>query len=412
MMGEMNFWGDDEAFERDPAIRRGARAETRHAVKIGILSVGRTVCFGKGGSEAPKPDPLVGQAAQGNVQLGRESLDFAKQQYADGQVRQDKYDSLIDRVVNSDLASQDKSNQWAQQDRDLGLAGKGQYDELANRALSSSDRFGDWLGSVAGEFGGQAQKQYGFADEQQGRYKNTFAPIEDKLASDAMNWDSAGRMEAQAGEAKADAMAAGQQAKDASTRAMMSMGVNPNSGKFAAADRSNSTQVALAAAGAQNAARDNVRMQAQQLRGGAAQVGQQVLGNANNARALGLQATSAQQNATQAANGAITAGISQAGQLKGAGLGAAGVGYQGISTGLNAGNSAVGNQGAGMTSFNAGNQAMMNGFTTSGGLVANGAGIANNLYGNQLNAWNAENQSKGAMWQGIGTAAAAAAAAY
>jgi hypothetical protein len=219
-----------------------------------------------------------------------------------------------------------------------------------------------------------------------------------------MNWDSAGRMEAQAGEAKADAMAAGQQARDASTRSMMSMGVNPNSGKFAAADRSNSAAVALAAAGAQNMARDNVRMQAQQLRGGAAQVGQQVLGNANNARALGMQATSAQQNATQAANGAITAGISQAGQLKGAGLGAAGVGYQGISTGLSAGNSAVGNQGAGQASFNAGNQAMMNGFGTAGNLTASGGGLANSLYGNQLSAWNMQNQANQAQAGGIGSA--------
>lgn len=372
--------------------------------------------FKKDAGAAPAPDPLIGQAAAQNVELGKQSLDFAKQQYAAGQLRQDQYDQLINRVVNSDLASQDKSNQWAQQDRDLGLLGKGQYDDLANKASSTADRFGDWLGSVANEFGGQAQKQYGFADQQQARYKDTFSPIEDKLASDAMNWDSAGRMEAQAGEAKADAMAAGQNARDASTRSMMSMGVNPNSGKFAATDRANSTAVALAAAGAQNAARDNVRMQAQQLRGGAAQVGQQVLGNANNARALGLQATSAQQNATQAANGAITAGITQAGQMKAAGLGAAGVGYQGLGTGITAGNSAVGNQGAGQASFNAGNQAMLNGFRTSGSLTSSGAGIANSLYGNQLNAWNAQNQAassgNASTMQGIGTLAMAAASAY
>jgi hypothetical protein len=372
--------------------------------------------FKKDAGAAPAPDPMIGQAAAQNVQLGRESLDFAKQQYAAGQVRQDAYDKMISNVVGSQLDAQDKSNAWAQQDRDLGLIGKGQFDDLATRATDASNKYGEQLAGIAGQFGTQAQKQYGFADEQQTRYKNTFSPIEDKLASDAMNWDSAGRMEAQAGEAKADAMAAGQQARDASTRAMMSMGVNPNSGKFAATDRSNSTAVALASAGAQNAARDNVRMQAQQLRGGAAQVGQQVLGNANNARALGLQATSAQQNATQAANGAITAGISQAGQLKGAGLGAAGVGYQGISTGISAGNSAVGNQGAGQASFNAGNQAMMSGFGTAGNLNASGAGIANSLYSNQLNAWNSANQAASSQSNGVmgavGSIAGAAAMAF
>lgn len=360
--------------------------------------------MGKTTVSAPAPDPLIGQSAAQNVELGKQSLDFAKQQFAAGQQRQDQYDQLINRVVGSQLDSQDKSNQWAQQDRDLGQLGKGQFDDLANKASSTADRFGDWLGSVANQFGTEAQNQYQQADQQQGRYNTTFTPVEDRVASDAMNWDSAARQEQMAAQAKADAVAAGQQANDAASRQMMSMGVNPNSGKFAATQRANDTAIALAGAGAENAARDNARTQAIQLRQGAAQLGQQVLGSANNARALGLQATSAQQNATQAANGSIAAGITQAGQLKGAGLGAAGVGYQGISTGLTAGNSAVGNQGAGQASFNAGNAAMMNGFGTSGSLTSSGGQLANSLYSNNLNAWNMQNQANQAKSNGIGSA--------
>lgn len=360
--------------------------------------------MGKTTVSAPAPDPMIGQSAAQNVELGKQSLDFAKQQFAAGQLRQDQYDQLINRVVGSQLSAQDKSNQWAQQDRDLGQLGKGQFDDLSNAAMGNGQRFGDWLGSVAGEFGKQAAGQYATADKQQGRYNGTFAPVEDKVASDAMNWDSPARQEQMAAEAKADATAAGQQANEAATRQMTSMGVNPNSGKFAATQRANDTAIALAGAGAQNAARDNVRTQALQLRQGAAQLGQQVLGSANNARSLGLQATSAQQNATQAANGALTAGITQAGQMKSAGLGAAGVGYQGIGTGLTAGNSAVGNQGAGQTSFNAGNQAMMNGFGTSGSLTSSGGQLANSLYSNQLNGWNMQNQATQASSNGIGSA--------
>lgn len=372
--------------------------------------------MGKDSAPAPTPDPLIGQAAAGNVELGRDALAFSKEQFAKGEVRQDAYDQMIGKVVDSQLSSQDQANQWAQQDRNLGQEGKTKFDGLADQALQNGNAYSGWLGSVAQEFGKQAAGQYGMADQQQGRYNNTFAPVEDKVASDAMNWDSAGRQESMAAEAKADAMNAGQQAQNASTRAMTSMGVNPNSGRFAATNQANSTAVALAAAGAQNAARDNVRTQGVTLRQQAAQLGQQVLGSSNTARSLGLQATQAQQGATQAANGAATAGITQAGQLTGTGLGAAGVGYQGLGTGLTAGNSAVGNQGAGMSSFNANNAAMSNGFSSAGALTSSGAGIANSLYGNQLNAWGQQQQADASATSGIasgvGSIAGAAAMAF
>jgi hypothetical protein len=368
--------------------------------------------MGKGSSSPPPPDPLIGQAAAQNVELGKQSLDFAKQQYADGQQRQDNYDNLIGKVVDSQLSTQDKSNAWAQQDRDKGQLAQGQFDDLSNAAMGNGQRFGDWLGGVAQQFGKDAQGQYANADAAQARYNGTFVPVENKVASDAMNWDSADRQAQMAAQAKSDAMAAGLQAKDASARQMASMGVDPNSGRFAATNRANDTAVALAGAAAQNGARDNVRAQGLALRQQAAQLGQQVQANANTSASLGMQATQAQQNATQAANGAVTNGLTQAGQFKSAGLGAAGIGYQGLGTGITAGNSAVGNQGAGQATFNAGNAAMMNGFGTAGNLTASGGNMADALYSNQLNAWGQQNQAKGAMWQGIGTAAAAAAAAY
>lgn len=383
---------------------------------------------------APKPDPLIGQAAQGNVDLGREALDFSKQQYADNKVRQESTDALTQKVADSALNSQDLANKWAQDDRNTQESYRTKYDgwadadrqtgqdtlaqdkQLAADALASGKKY-------EGQFQAQAAAQNTLGKSQVARYGQNFAPVEDQVASDAMNWDSADRQAQMAGEAKADALTAGQQAQDANARAMTSMGVNPNSGRFAATNNANSTAVALAAAGAQNAARNNVRMQGVQLRQQAANTGQQLLASGQQANSLGMQATGAAQTAygtgvstaMQAQNqGLAAAGVGNT--TASLGLGQQGAGYAGLGTGLSAGGAATGANAAGNTYNMASNNAMMNGFTTAGGLNASGAGIANNLYGNQLNAWGTQSKldsaNSSSTMQGIGTLAMAAATAY
>jgi hypothetical protein len=425
MMDKTNFWGEHEGDEP-----RGVRAETRHTVAIGRLSTGRNVCFGKGGGDAPKPDPAIGEAAKQNVDLGREQLELARQQYEDNKVRQNGYDKLTDQVAKSALDSQDLANKWAQDDRDIQAGYRDKYDgwadqdrqlgrdtkalddKLANEALESGKAY-------EGQFQQQAARQNGLGAAQMDRYGKTFSPVEDKVASDAMNWDSADRQEAMAAEAKADVVAAGQQAKDANARQMMSMGVNPMSGKFAATSQAGDTALALAGAGAQNMARDNVRMQGVQLRQNAAQLGQQVLASGQQANSLGMQATGAAQTAR-------TTGISTAMQAQNQGLAAAGIGnttaslglsnqgggYTGLGTGLAAGGAATGAVGAAnANNFNT-NNAMMTGMNGAAATTASGAQIGLGLYNANLNQWGQQQQTKTAMWQGIGQAAAAAAAAY
>ncbi len=353
--------------------------------------------------EAPKPDPLIGQAAAANAALSKEQLDWAKQTYGDSQARQDVYDNLIGKVVNSQLATQDKSNAWAQQDRDLGAAGKAGFDALADKAGALGSKYEGALNGIAGTYGGQAAGLYGLADKQQGRYSNTFAPIEDKIASDAMNWDSADRLSSEAAKARGDVLASSAAARAASQRNLAAMGANPLSGRFAGQQRASDITEALGAAGAENVARDNVRNQAQQLRGQAAQLGQQVLSSSQAARSLGLQATGAQQNATQAANGAASAGITQQGQLKASGLGAAGVGYQGLGVGLSAGNSAVGNQGAGQSSFIANQGIMSNGYSGAVGANNSAGSLLNNQYGNQIAGFQASQQAANSGAAGLGS---------
>lgn len=353
--------------------------------------------------EAPKPDPAIGQAAASNVALGKDWLDFSKQQWEAGNVRQDDYDKLIKNVVDQQVQTQDKANLWGQQDRDLGQAGKAQYDQLAGQAGELGSKYEAALNGIGATYGGKAGEQFDFAKTQQDRYKTQFAPIEDKLAKDAMSWDSQERLDAESAKAKADVLSGAAQQQQANQRNLTSMGVNPNSGRFAAAGSADAINTALGSAGAQNVTRDNIRSQGIQLRGQAAQIGQQVQANASGANALGLQATQGQQNAQQAASGAATAGITQAGQLKGAGLGAAGVGYQGLGVGLTAGNSAVGNQGAGQASFNANNAAMGAGYSGAIGANTSAGGILNNQYGNQINAYNAQNSASNSSAAGIGS---------
>jgi hypothetical protein len=415
----INPWCSEGDFEHEIAYGHMGRAVTsrRHrkqAIALGILSMGRNVCFKKDSAPAPAPDPAIGQAAAANAQLGKEWLDYSKTRAAEGDKRQDVYDSLIGKVVDSQLSSQDQANAWAAQDREQGQAGKTAFDSLAGRADALGQKYESQLSGIADKFGKQADQQLAFGSSQQGRYSSTFAPIEDRIAKDAMTWDSDARLESEAGKSRADIVAGAEMAKQAQARQMASMGVNPNSGRFNATTRANELSTQLAAAGAENVTRDTVRNQAIQLRGQAAQVGQQVLGSGAAATGLGLQATQAQQNATQAAHGAASAGITLSGQLNATGLGAAGVGYQGLGVGLTAGSSAVGNQGAGNQSFIANNGIMNSGF--AGGMqgYANQGNILNNLYGSQINAWGQQQQANAASSAGtgqmIGTAAGVAAA--
>lgn len=386
--------------------------------------------MGKNNTEAPKPDPAIGQAAEGNVQLGQEQLDFAKQQYADTQSRQDNYDKLTNQVAQSALDSQNKANDWAQQDRDIQAGYRTKYDgwadqdrqtgqntlskdqQLAQDALASGQKYSSQFQNIAGA-------ENGLGAAQDARYQQNFAPVENQVASDAMGWDSAARQNAMAAEAKGDALTAGQQANDAANRQMMSMGVNPNSGKFAATSRANTIATQLAAAGAGDMARNNVRMQGVQLRQQAANTGQQLLASGQQANSLGMQATGAAQTAENT-------GVSTAMQAQNQGLAAAGIGnttaslglgqqgggYAGLGTGLSAGGAATGAMGA-ANAYNASSaNSFMNGMSSAGQTAASGGQLANSLYGNQIQGYNAAMQSNGAMMQGIGSIASAAAIAF
>lgn len=265
--------------------------------------------MGKSSSSAPSPDPAIGQAALKQAQLGEDYLAFSKSAYADSVVRQDAQDALAAKVTNNQLAASKQSQQWATEDRS--------------------------------------------------RYKTVFQPLQDEFIDQAKNWGSADRQESVAAEAKADVLNNASQQQGAAQRNMAAMGVDPTSGRYAGVERSGAQATALAAAGAENTARNTVRSQGLSLLGDAANMGSGLA--VNPAASLGLSSSTG-----SAALSATSANNAQA----------------------NGNASIVGN----------GYSSAMNGY-------GNQASILNQQYGNTLNAWQANTANSNANAAGTASAA-------
>lgn len=476
-----NFYTRSEDMGGAALLSKRHRADDKTEIALAVLAVGRNVAFGgKGGGGGTAADPAIGQAALMQAQTGDDWLKFAQEQFNVGNDRQAVTDALSNQVVQQQIASQDQANAWAQDDRNVSTAMRDKYtawgdedratgesvrDKMfeavqANTANAQKyqdqfDRLSSDVGATASQFQADGQKygqafdnratnQYDFADQQQGRYTDTFQPVEDKLASDAMGWDSDARMASEAAKAKADVMGNAQQQREANQRSMASMGVDPRSGRYAGVERATDLNTALAAAGAQNNARDNIRTQAQDLRNNAAGIGQRVIGNAYAAEGLGQQATQSAHSAratgtgmanqarqtagslAEAANNAYNIGQTQNMQAYNLGLSATGAGntsaqlglgnqgagYTGLSSGLNAGNSAMGSNSAANSNFYQNGQQMNAGF---GGAMQGYGGQASTLnaqWSNQIAQNQANNASAGGLMSGIGSIAGAGIMAY
>lgn len=271
-----------------------------------------------GGStyNAPDPDPNIGRAAMKQAELGERYLDIAERQNAIQNQRQARMDQLTERIANQQIAAQDRAMQWAAEDRQ--------------------------------------------------RYKSVFQPLQDEFIRDARGWDSEERQAKVAAEASAAVRGQAAIEDAARQRQMASMGINPTSGRYAGIERAADTATALAAAGAENNARNQVRKEAMALRGDAINLGSGLGVNPATSLGLGVQSGSAAANTTAAAMGTANQNLAALGS-------AYGVGMQGY---------------------------------------ANQANILGNLYGQQLNAWSAAQQASaaetGSLFSGIGSIAGAA----
>jgi len=201
--------------------------------------------MGMGGSSASK-DPMVGiaeimqaQAAQAQVQLGQDWLGFSKEQFGIANERQKGIDALTKQVTDQQIRSMTNANQWSEEDR--------------------------------------------------ARWKDKFLPLQDKYIDKASNWDSAEKQAAAAAEAKADVQNAIAEQRGQSERALAAQGVRPDSGAYAGNDRALQLQGGLAAAGAQNNARKQLRNEAMALQGDALNIGSNLPSQSMNFMNSGMQ---------------------------------------------------------------------------------------------------------------------------
>lgn len=264
----------------------------------------------------PRPDPAIGQAALSNAELAREQAAVAREQLAWEKQRADRQDPLVERIVNQQIQSTAKNDLRA--------------------------------------------------DEQWNIYQNLFRPVEERMVSDAMSFDSPERKARMAAEAGADVTRGFDAARDQNTRALASMGINPNSGRFQGLANETALSQAAATAGAMNQARRNTELQGIALRTGAAQFGR-------NMPNTGIAADS---------------------------------------MALNAGNSAVGNLGANNQIRNANQMAAAQWF--GGSMQGNNStgSLLNQRLANELNAYETQAGILGGAMQGIGQLGGAAIMAY
>ena len=111
---------------------------------------------------------------------------------------------------------------------------------------------------------GQAEITNQWASEDRADWRKIFKPIRDEYVRDAKNWDTPQRRNQAQREAIADVRMQGRVADGTRMRQAMAMGINPNSGKFLAAQRDGANDMALAAVGAGNMARDRIEAQGEQ----------------------------------------------------------------------------------------------------------------------------------------------------
>lgn len=206
------------------------------------------------------------RAAEANADIGRESLAFYKQVYAEQAPERAKAAALNEQVSSAQLASMKQ-----------------------NDAISKD-----------------------YWDYQKG----TFRPMEEKIVADAQNYDTTARREDKAGQAVADVGMQVEVARQVNNRQMQRAGVNPNSGKMIAMNNQMALGEAAAKAGAANKAREAVEVQGYARKMDAANLGRNLASN---------QATSAGV-ALNAGNSAVTnAGVtmtqaSQAASMMGQGF--------------------------------------------------------------------------------------------
>ena len=196
--------------------------------------------MGKG--SAPSPDPQIGQAALMQARLGKEFLDFTKEQYVITNERTEKLDALSQRVTEQQLAASQTAQEWAAEDR--------------------------------------------------ARYKSVFQPLQDQFVAEAEKYGSEAYQSEAAAKARADVVNAATRQAAQRERSLAAMGVSPASGRFSGVERAADVNVALGAAGAENNARQLARDKGLALKADAINLGNGLPSSAAGSLGMGVNAGS------------------------------------------------------------------------------------------------------------------------
>lgn len=293
-----------------------------------------------GGGSAPAPDPAIGQAQNKMADLAtKEYEDFmtnvwpTMQEASAAQITNaNQQIGIANEQVALDRAAQEKQNAVADQQLEI------------------------------------MRQQQRITEAQYNRYMNTFAPVEDSIVSDAMNYDTAGNRERLASEALGDVNAQFGIARENTKRNMASYGIDPTSGVYAGNINANDVTQAATAAAAATRARDAAIQLGWAKKMDAAGLGRGVFGNSATAAGLAL------------AGGAGASNSFSAGVNSGA------AGLNASSTALNNGQIPISNASALGASYAQGYGSANNGW---GGVGNLGLGS----YGTQVNAWSAQRQA-------------------
>jgi len=279
---------------------------------------------------APAPDPLQRQLAVQNAQIGEtqlllaeEAMDLSRQQYADQRADAERLAPIYDRLAQSQIESTEQAADISRQ---------------------------SWED-----------------------YNRLYRPLEERVVYDAEQAGTPAEQERQAGLAGADVQRNLDMQREISARQMASMGVRPDSGRFAGQNRTDAILGAAQKAGAQTIARASEKLRGDQMRSAAAALGK------------GMTSTALVGTQVQGAAGTTAAGM--------AGMGADRRGA--------AGQQFLGNMGAsgGMMSSAAGTNQMA-------------GGQFSQLFNDKLSSWKAQQEADNATMNAVGSGLGMAAGMY
>lgn len=133
-------------------------------------------------------------------------------------------------------------------------------------------------------------------------FQNTYMPMMEEYANSARNFNTEAYREQLAQQAAADVAQAFSTQQAATNRSMASMGVNPNSGRFAGLQNQNALSLAAQRANAMTSARTQAEAEGQNRMANVINMGSSLAGMGTNANQLALSAGS------QAGNTAMSLG--------------------------------------------------------------------------------------------------------